>query len=105
MVAKIGPVRVTRGGRCCARLTRRFFKACVIAQFRNQFARGQKTIGSQLKIKEPGDSGNNGIQQEAPGSGTTKPFHPLDGESGVASMCILRHIKDIDLEVWFYQTS
>ena len=58
----------------------------------------KKTIGSHLKIKEPDDSGNNGIQQEATGSGTTKPVHPLDGESGVASMCIPRHIKDIDLE-------
>ena len=48
MVAKVRPVRVTRGGWCCARLTRRFFKACAIARFRNQFARGQKTIGSHL---------------------------------------------------------
>ena len=37
---------VARGGCCCARLTRRFFKACAITRFRNQFARGQKTIGS-----------------------------------------------------------
>ncbi|KAK2555796.1 hypothetical protein P5673_022405 [Acropora cervicornis] len=51
----------------------------------------------EVKIKEP-DSGDNGIQQEAPGSGTTRPVHPLDGELGVASMCIPRHIKDIDLE-------
>ena len=51
MVTKIRPVRVTRGGWCCARLTRRFFKACAITRFRNQFARGQKTIGSHLKGK------------------------------------------------------
>ena len=48
MVAKIRPVRVTLGGWCCARLTRRFFKPCAIVRFRNQFARGQKTIGSHL---------------------------------------------------------
>ena len=48
MVAKIRPLRVTRGGWCCAWLTRRFFKACAIARFRNQFARGHKTIGSHL---------------------------------------------------------
>ena len=48
MVAKIRPVRVTRGGWCCARLTHTFFKACAITWFRNQFARGQKTIGSHL---------------------------------------------------------
>ena len=51
----------------------------------------------EVKIKEP-DSGDNGIQQEAPGSGTRRPVHPLHGELGVASMCIPRHIKDIDLE-------
>ena len=50
MVAKTRPVRVTRGGWCYAWLTRRFFKACAIARFRNQFARGQKTIGSHLKL-------------------------------------------------------
>ena len=50
MVAKIRPVRVTRGGWCCARLTRRFFKACAITRFRNQFARGQKTIGSHRTV-------------------------------------------------------
>ena len=50
VAAKIRPVRVTRGGWCCARLTRRFFKACAIARFRNQFAHGQKTIGSHLKL-------------------------------------------------------
>ena len=49
MVAKIRPVRVTHSGWCCARFTRRFFKACAIARFRNQFARGQKTIGSHFK--------------------------------------------------------
>ena len=48
MVAKTRPVRVTRGGWCYAWLTRRFFKACAIARFRHQFARGQKTIGSHL---------------------------------------------------------
>ena len=48
MVAKIRPVRVTRGGWCCAHLTRRSYKACAVARFRNQFARGQKTIGSHL---------------------------------------------------------
>ena len=48
MVAQTRPVRVTRGGWCYAWLTRRFFKACAIARFRNQFARGQKTIGSHL---------------------------------------------------------
>ena len=47
----------------------------------------------EVKIKEP-DSGDNGIQQEAPGSGTRRPVHPLHGELGVASMCIPRHIKD-----------
>lgn len=31
----------------------------------------------EVKIKEP-DSGNNGTQQEVPGSGTTKPVHTLD---------------------------
>lgn len=51
----------------------------------------------EVKMKEP-YSGNNGIQQEAPGSGTTKPVHPRDEESGVASMCIPRLVKDIDLE-------
>ena len=51
MLAKIRPVRVSRGGRCCARLTRRFYKACAITRFRNQFARGQKTIGSHLKVE------------------------------------------------------
>ena len=56
MVAKIRPVRVTRGGWCCARLTRRFFKACAIARFQNQFARGQKTIGSHLH-PQPGNRG------------------------------------------------
>ena len=50
VVAKTRPVRVTRGGWCYAWLTRRFFKACAIARFRNQFARGQKTIGSHLKL-------------------------------------------------------
>ena len=49
MVAKTRPVRVTRGGWCNAWLTRRFFKACAIAPFRNQFAHGQKTVGSHLK--------------------------------------------------------
>ena len=48
MVAKIRPVRVTRGGWCCARLTRRFFIACAIARFRNQFVGGQKTIGGAM---------------------------------------------------------
>ena len=48
MAAKIRPVQVTHGTRG-TQLTRRFFKACVIARFRNQFARGQKTIGSHLK--------------------------------------------------------
>ena len=42
---------------------------------------------------------NNGIQQEAPGSRTTRPVHPLDEESGVAPMCLPMHIKDI--EVWY----
>ena len=51
----------------------------------------------EVKIKEP-DSGNNGIQQEVPGSGTTKPVQPCDEESGVALMCMPTHIKDIDLE-------
>ena len=51
----------------------------------------------EIKIMEP-DSGNNGIQQEASGSGTTKPVHPLDEESRVTPMCIPRHIKDVDLE-------
>ena len=51
----------------------------------------------EVKIKEP-DSGNNGIQQGAPGSGTTKPFQPRDEDSGVASMCIPKHIKDIQVE-------
>ena len=50
MVAKIRPLPVTLVGWCCARLTRRFLKACAIARFRNQFARGQKTIGSHLKL-------------------------------------------------------
>ena len=49
MLTKIRPVRVTRGGWCCARLMRRFFKAWAIAWFRNQFARNQKTTGSHLK--------------------------------------------------------
>ena len=49
MVAKTRPLRVTRDGWCYARLTRRFFKACAIVRFRNQFARGQKIIGSHLK--------------------------------------------------------
>ena len=51
----------------------------------------------EVRIKEP-DSDDNGIQQEAPGSGTRRPVHPLHGELGVASMCIPRHTKDIDLE-------
>ena len=45
MVAKIRPVRVTRGGWCCTRLTRRIFKACAITWFRNQFV----SVGSHLK--------------------------------------------------------
>ena len=49
MVAKIRPVRVTRFAR---ELRVDFFKACAIARFRNQFARGQKTIGSHLKFDE-----------------------------------------------------
>ena len=57
----------------------------------------QSVTPVEVKIKEP-DSGDNGIQQEAPGSGTTRPVHPLDEELGVASICIPRHIKDIDLE-------
>ena len=48
MVAKIRPVPVTRGGWCCAQLMHRFFKACAITRFRNQFARGQKTVRSHL---------------------------------------------------------
>ena len=46
MVAKVRPVRVTRVARD-SRVD--FFKACAIARFRNQIARGQKTIGSHLK--------------------------------------------------------
>ena len=34
----------------------------------------QSVTPVEVKIKEP-DSGNNGIQQEVPGSGTTKPVH------------------------------
>ncbi|KAK2558824.1 hypothetical protein P5673_019039, partial [Acropora cervicornis] len=45
----------------------------------------QSVTPVEVKIKEP-DSGDNGIRQEAPGSGTTRPVHPLDGELGVASM-------------------
>ena len=59
----------------------------------------QSVTPVEVKIKEPDMySGDNSIQQEAPGSGTTRPVHPLDGELGVASMCIPRHIKDIDLK-------
>ena len=54
-------------------------------------------IPVEVKIKEP-DSGNNGIQQEVPGSGTTKPVQSCDEESRVAPMCMPTHIKDIDLE-------
>ena len=57
----------------------------------------QSVTPVEVKMKET-DSGDKGIQQEAPGSGTTRPVHPLDGELGVPSMCIPRHIKDIDLE-------
>ena len=57
----------------------------------------QSVTPVEVKIKEP-DSGNNDIQQQAPGSGTTKSVHPPDGELGVPSVCIPRHIKDIDLE-------
>ncbi|KAK2550083.1 hypothetical protein P5673_029269 [Acropora cervicornis] len=41
---------------------------------------------------------NEDLDQEAPGSGTTRPVHPLDEESGVAPMCIPMHIKDRELE-------
>ena len=37
----------------------------------------QSALPVEVKIKEP-DSGNNGTQQEVPGSGTTKPVHTLD---------------------------
>ena len=57
----------------------------------------QSVTPVEVKIKEP-DSGNNGIQQEVPGSGTTNPVQPCDEESEVAPMCIPTHIKDIDLE-------
>ena len=50
-----------------------------------------------VEVKEA-DSGSNDIQQEVPGSGTTKPVQLLDEESGVAPMCIPTHIKDIELE-------
>ena len=41
---KVAPYRC----RCCARLTRRFFKARAIARFRNLFARVQKAIWTHL---------------------------------------------------------
>jgi len=50
MVAKIRPVRVTRGGWCSVWPTRRFFKDCAIAWFRNQFVWSQKIIGSHLNV-------------------------------------------------------
>ena len=57
----------------------------------------QSVIPFEVKMKEP-DSGNNGIPQEAPGSGVTKPFQPRDEDSGVVSMCSPRHINDMHLE-------
>ena len=49
MAARIRPLRVTRGDVDVARDSRvDFFKARAIARFRNQFARGQKTIASHL---------------------------------------------------------
>ena len=55
----------------------------------------QSVTPVEVKIKEP-DSGNNGTQQEVPGSGTT--IQTLDEEPGVVPMGIPTHIKDIDLE-------
>ena len=51
MASKIRPVRVARGDADAARDLRvDFLKARAIARFRDQFARGQKTIGSHLKV-------------------------------------------------------
>ena len=57
----------------------------------------QSVTPVEVKIKEP-DSGNNGIQQEVPGSGTKKPVQPCNEESGMTPMCMPTHIKDIDLK-------
>ena len=51
MAATIRPVRVNRGDVDAARDFRvDFVKARTITRFQNQFARGQKTIGSHLKF-------------------------------------------------------
>ena len=51
MAATIRPVRVNRDDVDAARDFRvHFFKARATAQFRNQFVRGEKTVGSNLKF-------------------------------------------------------